>query len=530
MKKSFNVSGDCRQQLHYMVDISDRLEKMKAMVDAGEYFTVNRARQYGKTTTLKALGKLLEKEYVVVSLDFQMMSHADFEKEESFVEVFSEEILDVLEGQEAIPHQIKTELAAFADGEARKMTLSGLFRCLSRWCRQSEKRIILVIDEVDSASNNQVFLDFLAQLRGYYINRDRKPTFWSVILAGVYDIKNLKRKIVTDGESKVNSPWNIAADFQVEMSFSVNDIAGMLSDYENDHRTGMNILEMAQIIYDYTAGYPFLVSRLCKLLDEYVAGSTSFLEIDRAWTKDGVLEAVNILLNEKNTLFDSMIGKLEAYPELKAMIYTLLFQGQNIVYNPDDEIIGLTMMFGFVRMDGNFVRIANRIFETRLYNFFLTSPQMQGSPIYRVAAQDKNQFIEDGRLNMRLVLEKFVRHFDDLYGDQGQIFYEEDGRRYFLLYLRPIINGSGNYYIESETRNRERTDVIIDYGGEQIIVELKVWRGNAYNERGERQLLDYLDYYHLKKGYMLSFNFNKNKEIGVEEISVKGKILIEAVV
>lgn len=131
---------------------------------------------------------------------------------------------------------------------------------------------------------------------------------------------------------------------------------------------------------------------------------------------------------------------------------------------------------------------------------------MQGSPIYRVAAQDKNQFIEDGRLNMRLVLEKFVRHFDDLYGDQGQIFYEEDGRRYFLLYLRPIINGSGNYYIESETRNRERTDVIIDYGGEQIIVELKVWRGNAYNERGERQLLDYLDYYHLKKGYMLSFN------------------------
>ena len=155
---------------------------------------------------------------------------------------------------------------------------------------------------------------------------------------------------------------------------------------------------------------------------------------------------------------------------------------------------------------------------------------MQGSPIYRVAAQDKNQFIEDGRLNMRLVLEKFVRHFYDLYGDQGQIFYEEDGRRYFLLYLRPIINGSGNYYIESETRNRERTDVIIDYGGEQIIVELKVWRGNAYNERGERQLLDYLDYYHLKKGYMLSFNFNKNKEIGVEEISVKGKILIEAVV
>ena len=150
--------------------------------------------------------------------------------------------------------------------------------------------------------------------------------------------------------------------------------------------------------------------------------------------------------------------------------------------------------------------------------------------MYRAASQDKNQFIENGRLNMRLVLEKFVRYFDELYGDRGLAFYEEDGRRYFLLFLRPIINGSGNYYIEAQTRNRERTDVIIDYGGEQIVVELKVWRGNAYHMRGEKQLLDYLEYYHLDRGYMLSFNFNKHKEIGVRELLLDGKILIEAVV
>lgn len=38
---------------------------------------------------------------------------------------------------------------------------------------------------------NQVFLDFLSQLRAGYIDRDLEPTFKSVILAGVYDIKNL---------------------------------------------------------------------------------------------------------------------------------------------------------------------------------------------------------------------------------------------------------------------------------------------------------------------------------------------------
>ena len=39
--------------------------------------------------------------------------------------------------------------------------LSELFEDLSDLCCQSERKIVLVIDEVDSASNNDVFLDFV---------------------------------------------------------------------------------------------------------------------------------------------------------------------------------------------------------------------------------------------------------------------------------------------------------------------------------------------------------------------------------
>jgi len=59
---------------------------------------------------------------------------------------------------------------------------------------------------------------------------------------------------------------------------------------------------------------------------------------------------------------------------------------------------------------------------------------------------------------------------------------------------------------------------------------MKIWHGNEYNERGERQLAEYLDYFHLEKGYMLSFNFNQKKQIGVKELRVEGKTIIEAVV
>ena len=131
---------------------------------------------------------------------------------------------------------------------------------------------------------------------------------------------------------------------------------------------------------------------------------------------------------------------------------------------------------------------------------------------------------------MRRVLEKFVEAFDDLYGDKDESFLEDAGRRYFMLFLKPIINGVGNCYVEAETRNRERMDLVIDYHGEQFIIEMKVWHGNAYNERGERQLSDYLEYFKLNKGYMLSFNFNKKKQIGVKEIVVGDKVLVEAVV
>ena len=65
-----------------------------------------------------------------------------------------------------------------------------------------------------------------------------------------------------------------------------------------------------------------------------------------------------------------------------------------------------------------------------------------------------------------------------------------------------------NYYIEAQTRSH----------------------GNEYYQRGEQQLAEYLKDYHQKKGYMVSFCFNKKKQIGVREIVAGDKILVEAIV
>ncbi|MBR6914204.1 MAG: hypothetical protein IKN34_10495 [Treponema sp.] len=34
-------------------------------------------------------------------------------------------------------------------------------------------------------------------------------------------------------------------------------------------------------------------------------------------------------------------------------------------------------------------------------------------------------------------------------------------------------------------------DLVVDYNGERFVVEMKIWRGEEYNERGEKQLAEY---------------------------------------
>ncbi|MDE6053995.1 MAG: ATP-binding protein, partial [Lachnospiraceae bacterium] len=186
MGKTFHVNGVCVSALHYMVDLSDRLDAIKAMIDAGQYFTINKARQYGKTTTLQALSGYLQNTYIVVALDFQRMSSSDFAAESAFVNGLAREILKKVRRMENVPDNVKAELVKLSRNTNHDVRLADLFDCFNDWCAQSERPVVLLIDEVDTAANNQVFLDFLAQLRACYLDRVETPTFQSVILASVY--------------------------------------------------------------------------------------------------------------------------------------------------------------------------------------------------------------------------------------------------------------------------------------------------------------------------------------------------------
>ena len=572
MRRYFNTEGWCSPDRHYMVRLDERLDKIKRLyVDREKYFIINRGRQYGKTTTLYALEEYLKADYLVISLDFQGISTMEYSDEHIFTKAFLRMFVEVLEDSGADTDEVRPVIMLMR--EAVQTTLGEMFYLLSKFCKAAAKPVVMMIDEVDNAGNHQVFIDFLALLRSYYLKRKNKTIFHSVILAGVYDIKNLKLKIRPDAEHQYNSPWNIAADFDIKMNFSADQIRAMLEEYEEDNRTGMDVRAMAEEIYQYTSGYPYLVSALCKILDEKLPeelpeelperlpektqerlpeelqerlseriseslqgeqpgelpedGTVKARKI--VWSGEGLAEAVKILLNEKSPLFDSMMKQLDTYKELRILIEEIVYQGKKVLFSPDTKAVNMGLMFGFLREQNGRLAVANRIFEMRIINLFITEESLK-SDAFRSGDRDRNQFIRNGRLDMRLVLEKFVEYFHDVYGENDEKFVESYGRKFFLLYLKPIINGTGNYYLEAQTRDMGRTDVVVDYRGEQFVVEMKIWRGNEYNERGERQMTEYLDYFRREKGYMLSFNFDKKKEIGVKEIAIGDKTIVEAVV
>ena len=502
-----------------MVDITERLEIIRKMIAQGDYFCINRGRQYGKTTTLEAVSKQLSDEYCIFKISFEGVDDSAFENARTACAVFlqllkrkarwsilSEEIKRFLD--EAIPREMESiKEIDFAD-------------IIAELCSLSSNPIVVLIDEVDQAGNNDGFIKFLGVLRNMYLDRDTTPTFQSVILAGVYDIKNLKLKMRPEEQHQYNSPWNIAVPFDVDMSLSADGIAGMLAEYKADRALSFDEKAVAQLIRDYTAGYPFLVSRICQIIDAE----------QLTWDKEGVQKAVSKILNEGSTLFDDIVKKLDEFPELEGNIRKVLFNGFRYPFNYYDKATNLALMFNFVKQQDGAFAVACRMFEIWFYNYFISKDK--NSDAFIQGQADKNQFIHDGIIDMPRLMERFAVHMNETYSmDKDTKFIEEDGRKVFLTYLRPIINGIGNYYIETQTRDHERMDVVVDYLGKRYVIELKIWRGNAYNERGEEQLAGYLEYFNLQTGYLLSFCFNKNKQPGLlPPVQLNGRTLVEAIV
>ena len=154
--------------------------------------------------------------------------------------------------------------------------------------------------------------------------------------------------------------------------------------------------------------------------------------------------------------------------------------------------------------------VSNKIFEMRMSNYFISKDENVSRMEYSVCKGLIQDIVKDGRFDMELCLRKFAEHYKEIYANEDERFLERHGRLLFLSFLRPLINGQGFYHIESQFTDLRRMDIIVDFGQDQFIVELKIWHGDKYKQEAYKQLLDYMNSKNAETGYILTFDFRKN--------------------
>lgn len=500
-----------------MADISEKIQQIIRLIEQDAYFTINRARQYGKTTTLVMLWKQLKESYIVINISFEGLGTEAFQSEDTFVRRFCARVANSLKLS-----AYSEWLQAMWNTSSGQENLDTLRERILLFCQQANQEVLLFIDEVDKSSDNQMFLNFLGVLRELYLERAMGAvTFKSVILAGVYDVKNLKLKLRPNEEKKYNSPWNIAVDFLIDMSLSVSEIQTMLKEYQTERGTSMKACILAEEIYRYTSGYPFLVSLICLWLDERLP---AMVKMSQYWTREGVHIAVREILKSTNTLFDEVIKNIENNAKFRTFVERILLEGSQIPYKLSNPEINLGVTYGIISENDGICKISNIIFETYIYDHLIAGKLMEQN----LLSSPRSQFITpEGFLDMNTVLKKFQELMKAEYRKSDETFLEKQGRLLFLAFLKPIINGTGHYVVEPETRDNTRMDLVIFYGTKEYILELKLWHGPGRFAKSLNQLTDYMESRGQSEGWLLTFCFQKDREKKAEDYTCEIDIVDE---
>ena len=515
MEKEFNVTGLCVPNMHYMVDANKKNLEVFKLIEKRKYFTINKARQFGKTTIISELTKFLNKkeDYFAIETSFEGIGDLIFKDESLFCKHIVEVIAEELEYNE---NDYSEKVFKEVENVNSLYTLS---KFITRFHKKFNKKTVFFIDEVDKASNNQLFLSFIGLLRNKYLQRNKGKdyTFQSVVLAGVHDIKTVKLKISPNSTGKYNSPWNIAVDFNVKMNFNPTEITTMLAEYSQATGITMDNKIISEKIFYYTHGYPFLVSKICKNIDEIIIPNRK----NKNWTLADVEESYRLLSADSytTTLFDSIIKELENSKELYNFIFEIIIGGKSYLYNAKSNIIFLAKLHGIIRQKNGRCVIHNRIFEQILYAYMMSNYDLKTDSV----SITQDFFDDDNNLNIEVIMLKFQLFMKENYSYKDEKFIEREGRLLFLSYLRPILNSKGYSFKEPVVADERRMDLVLIFNNKRDVIELKIWRGEKLHQKGLKQLSDYLDMYNLKKGYLLIYDFNQTKIYKTENINFLDK-------
>jgi hypothetical protein len=489
MRPSFNTSGPCFPEEHYMLPPERRLGRVRELIDDGKYFTLHAGRQTGKTTSAQWLAAHYNagERYRAVWFDLETARDKP-EPSLAFRPLLAK--LDM---------GVKQMLSDVGAPAGRERFLddpdTAVLRYLGDLATRSPRPLVVFFDEADCLVG-AAMVSFLTQLRDGYLARRLSPFPHSVVLMGQ---RNVRDYVMTqDDRAAVSwlgsaSPFNISAEAATLGPFTEPEVAELLA--QHTAVTGQRF-EPAAIarIYDLSRGHPWLVNALADqitdgdLRDRSVAVMAAHVEA-----------AKETIILERRTHIDSLINKLRD-PRVRKILDPMLvgdWTGGDVVEDDLAYVVGL----GIVRVVAGHVEIANPVYREvipRALTYF-RQVQISAEPMAFVRA--------DGSLDMP----KLMTDWQTFWRKDGHLAaegfgYRESGPHLMLMaFLQRIVNGGGR--VEREYGlGRGALDLIIEWRGARHAIEVKLRRDTETEDDALEQVARYLDTLGLDEGWLVMFD------------------------
>jgi hypothetical protein len=273
---------------------------------------------------------------------------------------------------------------------------------------------------------------------------------------------------------------------------------------------------VADRLFYYTSGYPFLVSKLCKIFDEELLAEKA----EKTWTTHDVDVAARQLIGETNTNFDELSKNLDNNPDLYRLTQSIAIDSEQYPFNPNNPTAQLGILYG-IFANRNGLAIHNRIYQEVITNKMMFLMQFENRTLLQ--RYDTAFRLPGNRLDIQKVLLKFQELMRYEHHKENGKLLEREARLVFLAFLSPILNSHGYALKEPQTSEEKRLDVLVTYYQHRYVIELKLWYGQTAHEAGLDQLIGYLNRLGIDEGFLLIFDPRVKKEWKSEDIIHQGK-------
>jgi hypothetical protein len=299
----------------------DRLQRM-------EYVLFVEPRQHGKTSLIHHLAARCGHNYSIAYLD---MVNLDRSSEEAWYGSLGREIL------QAFAPVIVTHAAAIP---ASSGAWFSFLRELAEIACNRGRRLVIALDGVGAVPDN-LATDFFATIRSVYVHRGGMECFsyLTFVISGARDPRDMIRDLRI---SDFNFERTRIADFTLEQ---VKGLLGPLN-------IGTGLDEVANRLYNWTKGQPYLCQRLCWFMAE--AGG-----IPNAKSVDAAVD--DLFLGDDGHLQD-IIDELSSTPGLPDSLCRILNQPTRFVPAINRDHFRLAHVIGIVSPNKQPCQVRNDIY------------------------------------------------------------------------------------------------------------------------------------------------------------------------